>query len=85
MTTEFDDLLELSDFYILSQKFDEAMKVLKKAEKLEKKNCKLYCNMGMVYEALGQPDDARETYRVALKIDPENKFALEHLDHLIEG
>ncbi|MBN2621050.1 hypothetical protein JXB22_08170 [candidate division WOR-3 bacterium] len=43
MTTEFDDLLELSDFHILSQKFDEAMKVLKKAEKLEKRNCKLSC------------------------------------------
>lgn len=84
MTTEFDDLLELSDFYILSQKFEEALKVLKKAEKLEKLSSKLYCNMGMVYEALGQHDNAREKYRAAIEIDHENTVAQEHLDHLIE-
>jgi len=85
MTTEFDDLLELSDFYLLSQKYEEALKVLKKAEKLEKMNSKLYCNMGMVYEALGQHDNARESYRLALKVNPENQVAQEHLDRLIDG
>jgi len=36
MNAVFDDLIELSDFYILSQKFEEAIKVLKKAEKMKK-------------------------------------------------
>lgn len=85
MTTEFDDLLELSDFYILSRKYDEALKVLKKAEKLEKMNNKVYCNMGMVYEALGDHDNARASFRLALKLDPDNKVAQQHLDHLIDG
>jgi superkiller protein 3 len=84
MTTEFEDLLELSDFYILSQKYEEALKVLKKAEKENKMSAKLYFNMGMAYEALGKYDNARESYRLALKIDPENKSAREHLDRLIE-
>jgi len=85
MTTEFDDLLELSDFYILSRKYEEALKVLKKAEKLEKMKSKLYFNMGMVYEALGDHDNARESFRLVLKLDPDNIAAQEHLDHLIEG
>ena len=85
MTTEFEDLLELSDFYILSRKYEEALKVLKKAEKLEKMSGKLFYNMGMVYEALGDYDSARESYRLVLKIDPDNKVAQEHLDNLISG
>lgn len=85
MTTEFNDLLELSDFYLLSQKFEEALKVLKKAEKIEKLNSKLYFNMGLAYEALGVHDLARDSYRLALKVDPENKNAQDRLDKLIDG
>ena len=85
MTSEFIDLLELSDFYLLSQKFEEALKVLKKAEKIEKMSSKLYFNMGMAYEALGLLDQARDSFRVALKVDPSNKNAQEHLDRLVEG
>lgn len=34
MSQEFDDLLELGNFYILSQEFEQAIKVLKMAEKM---------------------------------------------------
>jgi len=84
MNAVFDDLIELSDFYILSQKFEEAIKVLKKAEKIEKMNAKVYYNLGIAYEALNEKDNARDAYRLALKINPEFKSAQEHLDRLIE-
>jgi tetratricopeptide (TPR) repeat protein len=80
----FDDLIELSDFYILSQKFEEAIKVLKKAEKINKVVPKLYYNLGIAYEALSENVQARDSFRLALKIDPNFKSAQEHLDKLIE-
>jgi tetratricopeptide (TPR) repeat protein len=84
MSSDFDDLIELSDFYILSQKFEEAIRVLKKAEKIEKMSPKLYYNIGIVYEALNEYDKARDSFRLVLKIDPDHKSAQEHLDKLIE-
>jgi Flp pilus assembly protein TadD len=80
----FDDLIELSDFYILSQKFEEAIKVLKKAEKISKIAPKLYYNLGIAYEALSEKVQARNSFRLALKLDPNFKPAQEHLDKLIE-
>lgn len=84
MSDDFDDLIELSDFYIVSQKFEEAIKVLKKAENIKKIAPKLYYNLGIAYEALNENDKARDSFRLVLKIDPGFKSAREHLDKLIE-
>ena len=84
MNDKCKDLIELSDFYILSQQYDEAIKVLKRAEKLSKVDPRLYYNMGIAYEALNEKYEAREAFRIALKLDPEFKSAQEHLDRLIE-
>ena len=70
MNDTFKDLVELSDFYILSQQYDEAIKVLKRAEKMRKTEPKLYYNKGIAYEALNEKHDAREAFRIALKLDP---------------
>ncbi|UCG91028.1 MAG: tetratricopeptide repeat protein [candidate division WOR-3 bacterium] len=84
MNDKYTDLIELSDFYILSQKFDEAIKVLKKAEKIKKTEPKLYYNLGIAYEALNENNEARQAFRLALKLDPHFASAQEHLDRLIE-
>ena len=84
MKDKFEDLIELSDFYILSQKFEEAIKLLKKAEKIKKLEPKLYYNLGIAYEGLNDRDAARDSFRLALKLDPNFKSAQEHLDRLIE-
>lgn len=79
----FTDLLELSDFYIISQKFEEALKVLKRAEKIDKMNPKLYYNMGIVHEALNENEQARNAFRQALVLKPDYESAQQHLDRLI--
>ncbi len=84
MNEEYNDLIELSDFYILSQQYDEAIKILKKAEKMSKVDPKLYYNLGIVYEALNEIAEARDAFRLALKLKPDFKSAQEHLDRLIE-
>jgi Flp pilus assembly protein TadD len=82
--SDYEHLIELSDFYILSQKFDEALKSLKKAEKINKRDPKLYYNIGIAYEGLNDNEHARNAFRLALKLDPQLTSAQEHLDRLIE-
>jgi Flp pilus assembly protein TadD len=84
MNDEYRDLIELGDFYILSQRYDEAIKVLKKAEKIKKTDPRLYYNLGIAYEAMNEVSDARDSFRLVLKLEPEHKSAQEHLDRLIE-
>ncbi len=84
MKSDFDDLIELSDFYMLSQKFEEAIKSLRKAEKIQKNNPRLYYNLGIAYEGLNEKDKARDAFRLALKLKPDFQSAQEHLDRLIE-
>ncbi len=81
--TTFKDLLELSDFYIISQKFEEALKVLKRAEKINKMDPKLYYNMGIAHEGLNENDQARTAFRQALALKPDYESAQQHLDRLI--
>jgi Ca-activated chloride channel family protein len=85
MNDDYKDLLELSEFYILSQKYEEAIKVLKKAQKLNNREAKLYYNFGIAYEALNDRDKAINSFRQALSLDPKLKAAQEHLDKLIKG
>lgn len=84
MNDEYRDLIELGDFYILSQRYDEAIKVLKKAEKIKRTDPRLYYNLGIAYEAMNEKSDARDAFRLVLKLEPEHKSAQEHLDRLIE-
>lgn len=84
MSQEYDDLLEHANFYILSQRFEEAIKILKKAEKINKMNPNLYFSLGMAYEALNELDKARDSFRLVLKLNPDNKIAQEHLTKLVE-
>ncbi len=83
MKQDYTDLIELSDFYILSQRYEEAIKILKRAQKINKTDPRLYYNLGIIYEALNEHDDARNAFRLVLKLDPANKSAQEHLDRLI--
>uniref|UniRef100_A0A7C4XAM9 Tetratricopeptide repeat protein n=1 Tax=candidate division WOR-3 bacterium TaxID=2052148 RepID=A0A7C4XAM9_UNCW3 len=84
MNSDYEDLLELAEFYILSQKYAEAIKALKKAQKINKLDPKLYYNFGITYEALNEKDKAINSFRQALSLDPQFKPAQEHLDKLVK-
>ncbi len=84
MNDDYNDLVELAGFYILSQRYDEAIKVLRRAEKMRKTDARLYYNLGIAYEALNEMNEAREAFRLVLKLAPDHKSAQEHLDKLIE-
>lgn len=84
MSDDYQDLIELSDFYILSQRFDEAIKILKKAQKIRKTDWRVYYNLGIAHEGLHEVSDARAAFRLVLKLNPDQKSAQEHLDALID-
>ncbi|UCD05021.1 MAG: tetratricopeptide repeat protein [candidate division WOR-3 bacterium] len=84
MNDDYSDLIELGGFYILSQRYEEAIRILRRAEKIQKTDPKLYYNLGIAYEALNEKSDARDAFRLVLKLSPDNKSAQEHLDRLIE-
>lgn len=85
MNSDFQNMLELSEFYILSQKYEEAIKILKKAQKINSREPKLYYNLGIAYEALNDRDNAINSFRQALSLNPNIQSAQEHLERLIKG
>ncbi len=85
MNDDYKDILELAEFYIISQKYDEAINLLKKAKKINDRDPKLYYNLGIAHEALNEREKAINFYRQALSLDPKFELAQEHLDRLIKG
>lgn len=84
MTGKYEDLVELGEFYTISQKYDEAIKAFKNALKLNKHDPKLYFDLGVVYETINERDKAIEYFRKVITLDSKNKAAQEHLARLVE-
>jgi protein O-GlcNAc transferase len=79
----YEDLLELGEFYIISQKYNEAIKIFRKAEIVHNLDPKLYYDLGVAYEALNERDKAITSFRQALSLDAKYTAAQEHLAKLV--
>ncbi len=79
----YGDLLELGEFYIISQKYEEAIKIFRKAEKVHNLDPKLYYDLGVAYEALNERDKAITSFRQALSLDAKCTAAQEHLAKMV--
>ena len=75
------DYFELGQFYLLNQKYSEAIKQFKQALK-QKPDAQVYFNLGLAYEGACQIPEAKEMYRKAIELDPNHKEATEHLNRL---
>lgn len=81
--TDYDDLLETGQFYLLNRSYEKAIEVLKEALKI-KPHYIIYYQLGMAYEGLLKIDKAREMYRECLKLNPNFEEANKRLDELIK-
>ncbi|MEO0076536.1 MAG: tetratricopeptide repeat protein [candidate division WOR-3 bacterium] len=75
------DYLELGQFYLLNQKYSEAIKQFNLALK-QKPDANIYYHLGLAYEALNQIPQAKTMYCKALALDPNHKDAQVHLERL---
>jgi tetratricopeptide (TPR) repeat protein len=80
-TVDFQSYFELGQFYLINQKFCEAIKQFQKALKL-KPDPHAYYQLGLAYEGANQISEAQEMYRKALELDPSLTEADERLKKL---
>lgn len=77
------ELIETGEFYILNQKYSEAVKVLKEARELDDSNPLLHYLYGLALEGTNDFEKAKREFRRALELDPDHTEAREHLDKLV--
>jgi len=77
------DLIEMGEFYFVNQKWNNALEVLNKAQRIEPNNPDVYYNLGVVYEMKNQLENAKQMFEKALKIKPDHEKAQRHLNKLV--
>ncbi len=78
-----EDLIEVAKFNFLSSRYDEAIKIWKKALKLSPADPQIWYNMGIAYESLNDLNNAKNCFQKVLELQPDNKQAKEHLEEII--
>jgi len=78
------ETLEMGTFYMVNQKYDKAMEILKSALTKYPDDAELNYNLGLTYEALNKTAEAIDMYQKVLAINPEHKHARKRLEHLME-
>ncbi|RKZ27106.1 hypothetical protein DRQ20_01300 [bacterium] len=76
---------ESGRFYLLAQRYDEAVRELLKAAEEDPHDAETFYLIGLAYEAMRKREEARKYYEKAVEIDPEHELAQERLKELIGG
>lgn len=77
------DRLEKAEFYILNQKYSEALKILKEVVDSDEANPRAHYIYGLALEGSNQQEEAKKQFRRVLELEPDHVEAQEHLDRLI--
>lgn len=80
--TEADEYLTRGAALYDREKYDEALKMYKRAEELEPKNTKVYLKEGEVYVMLDQYEEAKKAFKKAILLDKNNGLAYFHLGNV---
>jgi tetratricopeptide (TPR) repeat protein len=76
---DLDATMMLGYSLLKSKQVRESIEVLSKAASMNESSSMLYCLLGRAYAAAGNRDKARECYRKAYRIDPQDPLAKELL------
>ena len=74
-----DVLNALANAYARVNRFEDALKALEQALKLDPESPTTHLNLGVCYQALGQSSRARDAYREALRLQPDLERARRYL------
>ncbi len=80
-----ENLYFLADFYFKKENYDKAMKILQRSELYnQNKSAKAHLILAEIYEKLGDIQNAKNEYEIALKIIPKDKTVEECIKRLVE-
>jgi len=79
------NLYFLADFYFKKENYGKAVKILQRPELYnQNKSAKAHLLLAEIYEKLGDIENAKKEYSIALKITPKDKTITENLQRLTE-
>jgi Tfp pilus assembly protein PilF len=80
--TEIKERLEKAGFYILNQKYSEALKILKEVVAQDEASPEAHYLYGLALEGTNQQEEAKNHFRRVLELVPDHDEARQHLDKL---
>ena len=82
MDNEVFPRLNMSNYLIRNQRYDDAIKYLKELVDDERATKEVFNSLGVAYKGLGDDDKAREMFNEALKLDSDFQLAKGNLESL---
>ncbi len=80
------DILQgLADVLMAQQRYDEAMALITRARDLLPRSAEVHVRRGRALRAMGRSEEARNSFREALALEPNNDEARAGLDSVAEG
>lgn len=80
---EKEELFETGRFYLINNRYDEALKIFEKLLKEKKDDPEVLYHIGLIKEAKNELEDAKDIFLKVLEIQPKHKLAKKHLDKLL--
>ncbi len=77
------DILEPGKFYLINNRYDEALKFFLDMQKKMPNNAEVYYHLGLIYEAKNEVSKAKEMFLKAIELSAEHKLAKKHLDKIL--
>lgn len=83
MKENFDKFLYKAELFLEAGRYEESLIYYKKLIAIKPEDITIWITMGQIYEKFGDFNNALESYRKALKIDPLNKIVMALKEDLI--
>lgn len=78
-----DDILEPGKFYLLNNRYEEALKFFLDIQKKFPNNPEIFYHLGLIYEAKNDFKKAKEMFTKTLELSPTHKLAKKHLEKIV--
>lgn len=80
---EMDEVFETAKFYLINNRYDEALNILEQLLKQKGEDPEIYYHIGLIKESKNELDEAKKMFLEALKKNPNHKLAKKHLNKLL--
>lgn len=78
-----EDLFETGKFYLINNRYDEALKIFEQLLKENEDDPEIYYHIGLVKEAKNELTEAKQMFLEAIKRNPKHKLAKKHFNKLV--